>query len=211
MPIFYMHGFASSPFGQKITILQEKLMAEKGINLLVPDLNVPSFAELRLTSIIEKIAEQVELVPSPVYIIASSFGGLATLHFYDRYRDTAASKVAKILFLAPAFNALSGYNVQIARWKQNGSLPIKHFHYGETIDVHYGLIEDLQQYDAYSVKFDLPAVIIHGKNDEAVPYQTSIDFAKGKPNVQLMLVDDNHSLMDSLDLIWQQMTDFFRI
>src|SRR5690606_32930968 len=138
---------------------------EKGINLLVPDLNVPSFAELQLTAIIEKIAGEVEQAQSPVYIIASSFGGLATLHFCDCYREAAASKVAKILFLAPAFSALSGYDDQLAQWRQNGSLPIEHFHYGETIDVHYGLIEDLQQYDAYSVEFDLPAVIIHGKHD----------------------------------------------
>lgn len=133
-------------------------MAEKSINLLMPDLNVPSFAELQLTAIMDKIAGEVEQARGPVYIIASSFGGLAILHFYDRYRETATSKVAKILFLAPTFNALSGDDEQIEQWKQNGSFPIEHNHYGETINVHYGLIGDLQQYDTYAVEFALPAV-----------------------------------------------------
>jgi pimeloyl-ACP methyl ester carboxylesterase len=206
-----MHGFASSPFGRKITYLKAKLKTEKGIILHAPDLNVPSFAGLQLSAMIEKIAVVVDQVEDPVYLIGSSMGGLAALHFCDRFRDTIAKKISKIIFLAPAFSALSSYASQLDYWKQRGSLPIEHFHYGKTIDVHYGLIEDLEQYDTFAVSLDIPALIIHGRNDQTVPYRYSVDFAAEKPNVQLILVDDDHSLANSLDFIWQEVCAFFEI
>lgn len=211
MTLFYLHGFASSPFGNKVSWLRDKLEEEKGLDLVVPDLNVPSFARLSLTSIIEKIAEEIEKADEPVHLIGSSFGGLAALHFYDRYRNSTAHKVSKILFLAPAFKALSGLSDDFQQWREKGSLAIEHFHHNRKIDVHYGLIEDLEQYDSYSVPFDIPAIIIHGKNDESVSFQYSVDFAAGKPNVKLTLVDDDHSLTESLDLIWQHVIEFFEI
>ena len=46
-----------------------------------------------------------------------------------------------------------------------------------------------------------PTIIIHGRNDDVVPVRVSEDFAAEHPQVKLVLVDDEHTLAGSLDLI----------
>jgi hypothetical protein len=44
-----------------------------------------------------------------------------------------------------------------------------------------------------------PTIIIHGRGDDVVPAQLSIDFAAEFPQVRLELVDDDHRLAASVD------------
>lgn len=46
-----------------------------------------------------------------------------------------------------------------------------------------------------------PTIIIHGTRDEVVPSAVSQGFAAAHPEVQLVLVDDEHRLVDSIDVI----------
>jgi pimeloyl-ACP methyl ester carboxylesterase len=55
--------------------------------------------------------------------------------------------------------------------------------------------------DAMRLYPPAPTILIHGKNDDVVPARVSEDFAAAHPQVKLMLVDDDHSLASSLDLI----------
>jgi pimeloyl-ACP methyl ester carboxylesterase len=55
-----------------------------------------------------------------------------------------------------------------------------------------------------------PTLIYHGKRDDEVSPDLSIGFAWGKPNVQLDLVDSDHSLSDVLEYMWQGAADFYR-
>lgn len=47
----------------------------------------------------------------------------------------------------------------------------------------------------YGVKPDCKrCIIIHGTNDDLVPYKDSIELVKNNPNAELLLVDDDHRL-----------------
>lgn len=44
-----------------------------------------------------------------------------------------------------------------------------------------------------------PTIIIHGRHDDVVPAQVSVEFAEEFPEVRLELVDDDHRLSASID------------
>lgn len=46
-----------------------------------------------------------------------------------------------------------------------------------------------------------PTIIIHGRHDDVVPAQVSVEFAAENPEVRLELVDDDHRLAASMDRI----------
>lgn len=213
--ILYLHGFASSPQGRKITDLRTRL-ATFNLPLHAPDLNVPSFEKLSLTEILKTIANEVSSLPAgPVYLIGSSMGGLAALHFYDQYRYSAAQHVEKILFLAPAFQFFSEHTNEratwVTDWKQEGTFPFFHFGLDKEVPVHYGLVEDARRYNSQTVNLDIPALIYHGLNDETVPYITSVEFAETRDNVALHLLDSEHTLVDKIDDIWAGLIEFFEL
>lgn len=55
--------------------------------------------------------------------------------------------------------------------------------------------------DAMRLYPPAPTIIIHGLRDEVVPASVSQDFAAAHPQVQLVLVDDEHRLADSVERI----------
>jgi pimeloyl-ACP methyl ester carboxylesterase len=209
--ILYLHGFASSPYGSKATYFAEQLAAF-GIELVRPDLNVPSFEKLTLTAMIEKVAETVAACPpGPVYLIGSSFGGLGALHFYDKRRSAEAGRVEKILFLAPGFTAFRDRPLFRLWWKWLGSIPFMHYGYGDRRRVHYGLVADIWQYDSYAVQLDIPARIIHGRQDRVVDPLQSMCFKEVNPHVDLRLIDTDHQMGGAVDVLWAEMVEFFGI
>ena len=44
--------------------------------------------------------------------------------------------------------------------------------------VHYGLVEDVYQYNSYGVQIDIPILIYHGGNDASVDVNQSVRFAE---------------------------------
>src|SRR6266496_6157267 len=185
----YLHGFASSPETGKALFFRTHL-ASWGISLRVPDLNVPSFSALSLTSMIECLAGELqECAPAPVYIIASSLGALVALHFVDRFKQRAAA-IKKMLFLAPSFDFVESRLRQIGkdgllRWQATGWFRFHHHLDGKDYEVSYGLIEDIMRYDSYQAHLNMPVLIFHGRNDRNVLYEQSAKFAGARKNVTL--------------------------
>lgn len=212
--VFYLHGFCSSPGSNKATFLRRRL-AERGIDLRVPDLNAPDFSHLTLTAQLERVADEVRACPpGDVYLIGSSMGGAVAVHFMDRYREAEGQRVAKLLLLAPAFdfweNRLGDLGEeQMERWQREGFLPFFHYAYNEARPVHYGLMEDLARYDGFAVQIDIPVIIFHGLNDRSVNYQQSVRFALGKQNVTVKLVNSDHEMRDQVELILDTAAEFF--
>jgi hypothetical protein len=216
MNVIYLHGFASSPHGRKPEFFKDRF-AERGITLRLPDLNVPDFEHLTLTAILQRAAEEVRACPpGSVYVIGSSLGGLTALHFVDRYRGAEGGRVERLFLLAPALDfaanrqrALGDAGFQ--EWHDKGYIEV--FHYGDEKQrrVHYGLYEDMVGYDSFNLKLDLPITIYHGRQDESVDYQQSVHFAAARPNVDLHLVDSDHSLLDKLEAIWPVLAAFFKL
>ncbi|MFW5692146.1 MAG: YqiA/YcfP family alpha/beta fold hydrolase [Chloroflexota bacterium] len=214
MNLLYLHGFASSPGSTKAGILRTAF-APYPVNYAVPDLNVPDFEHLTLTAMLERIAMTVRVLPpGPVGLIGSSFGGLAAVHFVDRYRFPEAERITHMALLAPALDFMANRDAQLGaagmeRWRQQGYLDYHHYAYDRPLPVHYGLVEDVAQYDSYAVEIEQPALIYHGLYDESVDYRQSVRFAEERPNVDLRLVESDHKLIDQTDAISAALVDFF--
>ena len=204
--LIYLHGFASSPGSTKAQIFAEKLKG-LAIDYQVPDLNVPDFTHLTLSAMIARTAETVQQATGPVILIGSSMGGLTATHFMDRHADDAAKQVAHVVMLAPAFDFMENRDQDLgseglAQWRETGWLETYHYAPQTQGRIHYGLVENIQQYDSYDVRFSTPVTIFHGKNDTSVNYQQSERFAADRPNVTLHLLNSDHSLLDQIDFIW---------
>jgi hypothetical protein len=212
--LIYLHGFASSSTSAKAVDFQQRF-AQRGIDLRVPDLNVPNFEHLTLTAVLARVAEEVRAAPpGSIGLIGSSMGGLAALHFADRYRHAEAAEVTHLFLMAPALDFASNRAKALGErglesWRSSGYLTVQHHAYNETRRVHYGLYEDIMRYDSFSVMLDTAMLIVHGVHDESVDHQQSVRFAEDRPNVDLKLVDSDHKLLDQTDAMWGWMQTFF--
>jgi pimeloyl-ACP methyl ester carboxylesterase len=99
----------------------------------------------------------------------------------------------------------------LANWQQTGWTTIQHYAYNEERQLSYEFAEDFQRHAANPIPIDVPILIFHGKNDDSVDPQTSVEFANRHDNVHLRLVDSDHSLIDQLDVMWNAMIEFFEL
>ena len=218
--VIHLHGLGSSPLSDKAVVLGERLR-RLGVVYLVPDLEVPSFERLTLTAVIARVAELASTTPGPLALVGSSFGGLAAVHLLDRHRQGAASRIERLVLLAPAFDLLGDAEARRERgelgddwlenWRRDGSLPLPHSASGEERPVHYELVEDLRGYDSFAVDVELPTLIFHGRRDESVPYQQSVRFAAKRSNVELRLLDTDHRLTGELEAIGDGIIEFLGV
>lgn len=74
------------------------------------------------------------------------------------------------------------------------------FHYGENreIPLSFDLMRDAVLYPA-EPSFTQPALIVHGRADDVVPVDASIEFARKHPNVRLEVLESDHQLTDAVD------------
>ncbi len=214
--VIYAHGFASSPGGAKADFFRDRL-AERGIALRVPDLNVPDFEHLTLTAAIARLAEEIAACPAgPVSLIGSSMGAAVSLHCLDRAPEAVSSRVEKAVFLAPALNLavlwlhrLGGKG--LTRWQSEGVLPVYHYGFAEERPLHFAFFGDLGQYNSYAVQTSVPILIFHGLHDESVDYEQSVRFAEGRPNADLRLIAGDHALIGQLGEIWPAIAEFLAV
>ena len=212
--IIYLHGFSSSPEGDKANALRARLAA-LGITLRAPDLNVPDFTHLTISAMIARIAEEVAACPpGPVCLIGSSLGGFTALHFLDRRRDAEAARVDRLFLLAPALDFGTRYLKHappeaLAAWEAGRAVPIMHYGAGRELPLGPDLMRDAAQYGGgFELALDVPTLILHGRHDESVPVALSERFAVGRPNVRRRVLESDHSLGNQIDTIWDELREF---
>ncbi len=214
--VIYLHGFASAPRSAKSQIFARRL-AQKGINMREPDLNLPDFEHLTLTAMIRRTAGEIAVCPpGPVYLIGTSLGGTVALHLVDRFGKTEAARVEKIMLLAPSLDFVENRRRQFGndgmeRWRSTGQQMIYNYKYKENRPLSYGLIEDIAQYDSFGVHVSLPILIYHGIRDESVDYHQSARFARERPNVTLRLLESDHQMLDQIETLWEGAVRFLGI
>ena len=214
MHIIYCHGFASSPGSKKANSFRPYFEA-KGATYSIPDLNQPSFEKLTLTAMIAKVIETIAAVDDDeTYLIGSSMGGLTALHTYDQYRQHQLDRIKKMVFLAPAFDFLANRRQQMGadwmeKWRTQGEWAFFNYATNDERRVHFGLVEDIQPYDSASVTVDVPVLIYHGRHDETVDYQQSVDFADQRASTDVHLLDSDHQLLDQTAHIRTDILQFF--
>jgi uncharacterized protein len=206
--VFYLHGFASSAQSTKAGYFAERL-APLGIALHCPDFNEPDFATLTMTRMIGQLSEALESLPDgPVALIGSSLGGTLAVLAAARF-----ARVDRLVLLAPAVMfAKPGHHLlppeRLDAWRRDGAMAFFHYGHGQTRTLNATFLDDSLQYDPMETVFSQPAIIFQGRGDASVDFRTVERFAAGRPNVQLTLVDDDHSLMASLPAIWQGVRPF---
>ncbi|MEG3844377.1 YqiA/YcfP family alpha/beta fold hydrolase [Microcoleus sp. herbarium14] len=212
----YLHGFASSPDSAKAKYFRDRF-SSLGIDLKTPDLNQNNFSGLTLTRQLRQIETEFLQTQSPaekvknlggVTIIGSSFGGLTAAWLAQRQLS-----VKQIVLLAPAFDFLSHWlpmlgQQQLEKWQSEKYLPV--YHYGEQREVplNYQFVAEMAQYPEQKLMRSVPTLIVHGKHDTIIPIQASRNFADNRPWVQLMELEDDHSLGNVLGEIWESIQNF---
>ena len=89
---------------------------------------------------------------------------------------------------------------------------MRYFHYGfgEERDLGYRLLEDAAGYpDQPDVR--QPVLLLHGTNDVVVPPELSVEFARGRANVTLELLESDHQLTDVTEVLWERVSRFFGV
>lgn len=203
----YLHGFASSPQSRKAQDLSDRFAA-LNLPLHIPDLNQGDFTHLTLTRQIQQVEAELPPGDRPVTLIGSSFGGLTAAWLAHTH-----TQVERLVLLAPAFGFLShwlprlGFE-QVQQWKTEGFLPV--YHYGEEkmLPISYTFAEDAAQYRETDIQRPVPTLIVHGTQDEVIPIQASLEFAKERPWVQLIELESDHALFNVSDTIWTLIQEF---
>ncbi len=205
MQVLYLHGFASGPNSLKAKYFAKKLQ-DVGINYQILDLNLDDFSKLTPSKALNYIKSLIR--NEETILIGSSLGGLYSLIIAEQEQ-----MVRKLILLAPALEINSlwddiiGAN-NLKKWKMEGSLPIYHYGYGQTIPLDYSFLADLAKYQDYGFLRQIPALVFHGINDVTIPYRVSQRYVDDNAAAIFHQLNSNHSLEDSLAYIWQHSASF---
>ena len=167
--ILYLHGLASSPKGRKRELL-EKRFGGDGIEVVAPDLNVPSFRELDFLEMVNAARTAFERA-EPRVIVGSSLGALVALSFAESFSSLSSlsslSSSPGLVLVAPAL----GFH---ERWKEK--LPegeeFELFHHGEErmLPIHRRFFEDMALVHVDDAPPAVPVSVVMGTDDETVPF-----------------------------------------
>jgi pimeloyl-ACP methyl ester carboxylesterase len=195
----YLHGFASSPDSRKGTILRDPL-GELGIELELPDLNRPSFAELTITAALEAVTELLDAAPEePWALVGSSLGGWVAALAAER----RPQQIARLVLLCPGLDLVPRWRARVGHdeveaWRERGALEVKDA-WGRPTRLHWGFFEDAQRHPAVPDP-RCGTVVLHGLADDIVPIASSRAFVAARPESRrLVELDDDHALLADVD------------
>jgi pimeloyl-ACP methyl ester carboxylesterase len=122
-------------------------------------------------------------------------------------------KVDRLVLLAPALDFGGNRLRQLGEhgiddWRRRGKLQVFHYALNKPQDVGFELYEDAARYDAITLTLKHPALVFQGRHDASVDPVMVEQWAKGRPNVTLRIVDDDHQLTGSIDTIWTESAGF---
>ena len=204
----YLHGFASGPLSRKGQHLS-RAFSERGLELELPDLNRPSFAQLSPGAALEAIDELCQ-GDERWCLVGSSFGGWLA----SRWAELHPERVERLLLLCPGFGLADRWPVllgpeRMAQWERQGALEMTDGA-GVMVPVHWRFYLEAREQPARPV-VPCETLIIHGRSDEVVPIQGSRDYAAAHGNVELIEVEDDHALAASVERIVAETVRFFEL
>lgn len=218
--ILYLHGFGSRQSGEKAKFFRGRALAE-GLPFCSLDFrgHGDSGGELFDLTLSRNLADSDSVHRflrdqgfERLILIGSSMGGGTALWHASRH----SNDVVATLCIAPALE-MDQMLLRLAgpegseRWRETGRFELV----TELVacELSWRLIEDLRTYDLATLQraYRTPALLIQGKNDASVSWQTVLDFAVGCTfeGIELhLMADGDHRLVDRLDYLWRKMLDF---
>jgi uncharacterized protein len=210
--VFFLHGFASSARSTKAAYFGRQFAA-LGVSFCCPDFNEPDFSTLTMTRMLEQLGDELANAGgdpgAPTALIGSSLGGTLAILAAARF----AERIDRLVLLAPAVMfARPGDRMlppeRIEEWRRAGALRFFHYAYNEERPLGVAFYEDSLNYDAFDAPIVQPTLVFQGMRDASVDYRSVEQFARGRANVTLSLVDDDHQLAASLPRIWNDVAPF---
>lgn len=208
----YLHGFASGPESSKGVALSEHY-ARQGLPLQRLNLRQPSLEHLRLSAMMRTVREAIGGERERAVLFGSSLGGLAACRVAEE-----DARVCALVLLAPALRGMEQMRRRVGEqgmrhWEKTGWIELQDHAEKRMARVDFGFVQDLEALDARGGGWPdvrVPALIIHGRQDDTCDIATSRQWARGKRHVRLVEVDDGHELVASLGRIAAEADDFLR-
>jgi uncharacterized protein len=217
----YLHGMASSALSTKGQLLHAALRDRDRV-LELPDLNRPDFARLRVSSALEVFDELDAALANPRdasashpegrrwCLVGSSLGGYTAA----RWAQLNPGRVSRLVLLCPGFDMETWAPRAIgaeamATWARDRALTMPDAE-GVPVAVHYDFVTDMHSHPSFP-EVPCPTLIIHGRQDEVVPIETSRAYAAERAHVEIRELDDTHSLAGSHAILVEEVLRFFSI
>lgn len=192
----YLHGFGSGPGSVKGQHLQ-RMFSGFGIELLLPDLNRPSFARLSPLAMLHELDSLLarDLAGPRIRLIGSSLGGLLATLFAVKH----PTLVDRMVLVAPAFDFGQRWRERlgeegIERWLA-GEETSFHGADGVAVPVHAQFLIEVSALPQRPIT-PVPTLILHGVRDEVIPIDSSRRYAHEAPQVELIELPADHALSD---------------
>lgn len=206
MKYLYLHGFASGA-GSRKGLAMEACLAGAGVTIERLELNVPSFGEQTVSRALDVVSEAAG-PEGRVRLMGSSMGGYTAALWASLHPE----RVDRMVLLCPGFDLVGRWpklmgEALMKTWEETGWAPLRDGA-GRVVPVHWEMIADMARYPREPV-VPCPTLIIHGTEDPTVPVETSRAYAAAHPQVELVEVLDNHSLMGSLAHIGDETLHWF--
>jgi alpha-beta hydrolase superfamily lysophospholipase len=217
---FFVHGLNSHRRGDKALYFARQV-ARKGEAFASLDLTGHGDSEggllgLSLSRNLHDVDRGLRFVRqevgpfSSVFLVGSSMGGLTALW----YSALNPGNIAANLLVAPAFELAGRLLLSLGRskaqkWREEGKTHLVTDD-GE-FDLGYGFVEDEARYPIATLvrKLETPTLILHGTEDEAVPFRLSKNFIQKVEISKLTLIaGGDHRLTDHKEVLFEEMWDF---
>lgn len=206
----YLHGFASSAGSAKGVFLRDAF-APLGIEVALPELNVPTFETMTYSTILTELDRlDRERRPAAWRVVGSSMGG----YLAARWAELRPDRVERLALLCPGFDLEARWPKYVGEagmraWESRGFLDVAD-HAEARRKLHWGFVEDAREHPAYP---DVPhaTLVIHGTRDDVVPVDFSRRWVGGRATARLIEVDDDHRLIASRPRIFDELVRFFDV
>jgi pimeloyl-ACP methyl ester carboxylesterase len=203
---FWLHGFASGPTSSKGQFVRERLR-ERGIELVIPDLNQPAFFDLtvsRMLAQLDALAGREQVV-----LFGSSLGGFTAATWAALPPDRAAALVlfAPAFELGPRWTKRMG-KAEVERWRSEGRYAFDHHKYGRKEDLSFAFLEDAERHPGFPLP-RCPTLVVQGTEDEVVEPSLAREFVRRmEGRARLVELPEGHELTADLPRLWERIEGF---
>ncbi|HUJ78845.1 MAG TPA: alpha/beta fold hydrolase [Nitrospiria bacterium] len=219
--VTYVHGFASDQSGEKVLYLRDRFTAA-GCAFLAFDHrgHGRSSGTIRELTVSRNLEDLDAVLQQHVggyarhVLVGSSMGGQTAAWYAARHPDVIAAAV----LIAPGFRFIERRMEELGpkgleRLRQSGQIVYKN----QWVEVTIGpaLFDDAGQYpmDRLLALYRTPSLLLHGTEDDSVPFEDSVVFTKltkARPLELVLIAGGDHRLTDRKETLFSEIEAFLR-